>query len=147
MGYTASNDLTIRIHDIEATGLILDKAVSLGINNVMNGIQFTNAAIQKNPHEIFTEARQAAVRDAKTKAETIVAELGVKLGNIHSITEGSNSNRGNNLSGRGMPEMAMRSAMADSTSVPIASGENSYSVSVDIRWEIDQSSPSCSDPE
>lgn len=128
IGYSASNDLTIRIRDIEATGSILDKTVSLGINNVMNNIQFSNA----DPREILKEARKAAVRDARAKAETIVSELGVRLGPINSISEGSSET----------PTMGMRPRYAqaramESSSVPIASGENSYRVAVDISWVID----------
>lgn len=133
VGYTVSNDLTVRIRDIATTGTILDTAVSLGINDVTNGIQFTNT---KNPDDIYTEARKKAVRDAKTKAQTIVGELGVQLGKIYSISEGTS--KVDLVGGRGGVQQQMMSKSMSSSSVPIASGENSYSVVVDIRWEIEK---------
>lgn len=134
IGYSASNDITIRIYDLNKTGSILDTAVDLGINNIMNGIQFTNTPQQTQ--DFLAQARREAVRNAKSKAETIADELGVTLGKIQSISEGSNGD--DRPSPPYMMETMARSAGGGS--VPVASGENSYSVTVDIRWEINQES-------
>ena len=134
-GYRASSHLTIRIRDIEKTGTVLDKAVSMGINHVIDNICFSIS----DPKDILQKARRKAVHDAKTKAETIVSELGCRLGRISCIsTESGHSYP--------MPPMQMqhgsRSVGFSQHSTPplptIATGENSYKVSVDITWEIIQ---------
>eukprot|EP00984_Skeletonema_dohrnii_P006619 scaffold2365_cov77-Skeletonema_dohrnii-CCMP3373.AAC.22 len=135
-GYRASSHLTIRIRDIEKTGTVLDKAVSIGINHVIDNICFSIS----DPNDILQKARRKAVHDAKTKAETIVSELGCRLGRISCIsTESGHSYP--------MPPMQMQQQMSRSVGFSqhstsplptIATGENSYKVSVDITWEIIQ---------
>jgi uncharacterized protein YggE len=136
-GYRASSDLTIRIRDIKRTGTVLDKAVSMGINIVMDKIQFSIS----DPTDILQEARRKAVHDAKTKAECIVAELGCRLGRISCIS--SASGHSNPMFIQQMQHRASKaeafSAYSSSPPPPIAAGENSYKVAVDITWEIDQS--------
>jgi uncharacterized protein YggE len=126
-GYTVSNNLAIRIRDLSSVGDILDQVVTLGVNTGGN-IQFAN----DNPKQAIVAAREAAMKDAIEKANTLANAAGVKLGKVLSITE-------NSRGGRPVPMMKARfaaEAMADS--VPVSAGENSYSVTVNIEWEIDQ---------
>jgi hypothetical protein len=126
-GYTVSNNLAICIRDLNSVGEILDQVVTLDVNTGGN-IQFAN----DNPKQAIVAARKAAMKDAIEKANTLANAAGVKLGKILSITE-------NSRGGRPVPMMKARfaaEAMADS--VPVAAGENSYSVTVSIEWEIDQ---------
>jgi uncharacterized protein YggE len=126
-GYTVSNNLAIRIRDLNSVGEILDQVVTLGVNTGGN-IQFAN----DNPKQAIVAARKAAIKDAIEKANTLANAAGVKLGKILSITE-------NSRGGRPVPMMKARfAAEAMSDSVPVAAGENSYSVTVNIEWEIDQ---------
>ncbi|MGA9575090.1 MAG: SIMPL domain-containing protein, partial [Lysobacterales bacterium] len=64
-GYTVRNSLTVRVRDISAVGKILDKSVSLGVNEGGN-ITFTNA----DPSAAITQARTRAVKNAIVKADT-----------------------------------------------------------------------------
>lgn len=126
-GYIVSNNLTIRIRDIDKAGEILDLSVTLGINSGGN-IQFTNA----DTSAVLKEARIMAVKDAVEKAQTLADAAGVKLGDILNISE--------NIS-RPMPigiAQARSLSVQEDASVPIASGENSYSVTVQMSWEISQ---------
>ena len=128
-GYTVSNNLTIRIRDLSSVGDILDQVVTLGVNTGGN-IQFAN----DNPKPAIIAAREAAVKAAIEKANTLANAASVKLGKILSISE-------NSRGGRPIPMMKARfvaESMSDSDSVPVAVGENSYSVTVNIEWEIDQ---------
>jgi uncharacterized protein YggE len=128
-GYTVSNNLAIRIRDLTTVGDILDQVVTLGVNTGGN-IQFAN----DNPKQAIVAAREAAMKAAIEKANTLANAAGVKLGKVLSITE-------NSRGGRPMPMMKARfvaESMSDSDSVPVAAGENSYSVTVNIEWEIDQ---------
>lgn len=128
-GYIVSNNLSVRIRDLAAVGDILDASVTLGVNNGGNLI-FTN----DNPDAAITEARTKAMKNAIDKAKTLSGAAEVELGKIVEISEQSY--------GQPQPIPMMRAAkmeMAmDSAAVPIAAGENTYRVSVNVTFEIDQ---------
>ena len=126
-GYIVSNNITIRIRDIEKAGSILDLSVTLGINSGGN-IQFTNS----DTSNILKEARMKAVKDAIEKAQTLADAANVKLGAILSISENSNRPRPIAIA------QARSLSVQEDASVPIASGENSYQVTVQMSWEISQ---------
>ena len=127
VGYTVRNSLVVRVRDISAVGVILDKSVSLGVNEGGN-ITFTN----DDPSEAITSARVKAMQHAIDKAKTLAAAAGVKTGQILEISEQS-------YNPRPMPmaraEMA-RGMSADA--VPVAAGENTYKVTVNVSFAIDQ---------
>lgn len=123
-GYSAGNALTIRVRDLSTVGAILDKTISLGVNQG-GDISFVNDDLKPS----LTEARKRAVADAMDKARTLAEAAGVKLGRILSIEEPS--------ARPGLVPMGklMRAAAADS-SVPVERGENSYSAAVTVVFEI-----------
>ncbi|KGF67094.1 membrane protein [Hoeflea sp. BAL378] len=129
VGYTVTNSLSVRIRDLSRLGAILDSSVSLGVNQGGDVI-FTN----DDQETIRDAARKDAIAKAKAKAEAMVETLGVSLGRITQVSE-------NSYSAPPVPmmraEMAMAAPKADS-SVPVASGENEYRVTVSVTWEIAQ---------
>lgn len=121
VGYQVSNSLEVRVRDIDAVGAVLDRAVSLGVNQD-GQIQWANA----DPREAEDAARRAAVKDALARARTLAEAAGVKLGKVLEITEQGGA--------APMPAMFRREAvMAAADSVPLATGENAYRVSVSLR--------------
>ena len=125
VGYQVSNMLTVRVRDLSRLGAILDQSVSLGVNQG-GDIRFSN----DNPDKVIEEARKSAVKAAFAKARTLADAAGVKLGRIVEITD---------TGGRPEPQPAMRMEMAKvADAVPVAAGENSYSVSVTVTFAIDQ---------
>ena len=127
IGYTVRNSLNVRVRDISIIGAVLDRSVTLGVNEGGN-IQFTNA----DPSAAIEQARIEAVKMAVAKANTLAGAAGVKTGKILEISEQS-------YSPRPVPMMAERRLMADSAkSVPVATGENTYSVTVNMSFAIDQ---------
>jgi uncharacterized protein len=126
VGYTVSNGLLVRVRDLEQVGAILDRSVSLGVNQGGN-IQFLN----DNPAAALEQARVAAVKDALQRAATLTAAAGVKSGRILEISEQSYQPRPMPMA-RGQMMMA-----AESSSVPIAEGENSYSVTVNMTLALE----------
>jgi uncharacterized protein YggE len=126
-GYSVRNSLTVRVRDINNVGAILDKSISLGVNEGGN-ISFTNS----DPSKAITQARALAVKDAIGKAGTLAKAAGVNTGDILDISEPSGSQRP-------MPMARSAMMMAESSdSVPIASGENTYTVSVNVSFAIKQ---------
>jgi len=125
-GYTVRNSLTVRIRDIDAVGAILDQSVSLGVNDGGN-ITFTNA----DPSAAIAEARTTAVHDAIARADTLAAAAGVKRGRLLEISEQT-------YNPRPVPMMEMAMSRAADAAPPVAVGENTYNVSVNVTYAIEQ---------
>ncbi|MGB7286009.1 MAG: SIMPL domain-containing protein [Salaquimonas sp.] len=128
IGYTVSNNLTVLIRDLAAVGDILDRSVTLGVNNG-GQIQFGN----DNPKEAIAAARAEAMKDAIARADTLLEAAGASRGKILDINESFQNPRPMPMAkGRMMAE----AAMADS--VPVEGGQNAYSITVSVSWEINQ---------
>ena len=126
-GYQVTNGLSVRVRDLKKLGEILDSSVKLGINQG-GDIAFTN----DNPKATVSEARKAAVADAVEKAKTLTEAAGVKLGRIITITE-------NMQRPMPVPQTMMRaSMMKEADSVPVATGENTYNVVVNVTFALEQ---------
>lgn len=124
VAYAVRNSLAVRVRELDKLGGILDAAVTLGVNEG-GGVRFENA----DPSSALEVARALAVKDALAKAEGIAAAAGVELGGILSIQEGYSRPQP-------QPMMAARSALAEA--VPVAAGENTYQVTVNLRVAIKQ---------
>lgn len=120
-GYTAVNQLSVRVRDLAALGTTLDAAIGDGANT-LNGVQFGIST----PAPLLDQARQAAVTDARHRAEIFATAAGVTLGPVLTVTEGAGYTP--------QPQFA-RAAMS---STPVEAGELSLSASVTITWEIQQ---------
>jgi uncharacterized protein len=118
-GFTASNQLSIRLRDLSRMGEVLDAAVSDGANT-LNGVSFDLST----PRPLQDQARRAAVADAIARATLLADAAQVKLGAITSITEG-----GGDVGGQPM----MRASMEKT---PIAIGEVEVSQSVTVVFAI-----------
>jgi len=127
VGYTVRNSLNVRVRDIGSLGEILDKSVTLGVNEGGN-ISFTN----DDPSAAITEARILAMKDAFSKAKTLAEAGGVKVGKLLEISEQS-------FNPRPMPMVRAERSMAMSAdAVPVATGENTYRVNVNVTYAIDR---------
>ncbi len=120
--YQVTNTLSVRVRDMARTGELLDKAVSLGVNQG-GDVSFANA----DPSKALTEARKRAVADAIAKAKTLAEAAGVQLGRVLEITDQA-------VSPAPMPITAKAFARADT--VPVEGGENSYNVQVTVTFEL-----------
>ena len=127
VAYVVRNSLSVRVRDISAVGEILDTSVKLGVNEGGN-IVFTN----DDPSAAITQARILAVQDAMAKANTLAEAAGVATGKLLEISEQTHQPRP-------MPMAAAEMNMARSKgAVPIATGENTYRVTVNVSYAIDQ---------
>lgn len=121
-GFSASNQLTVRVRELNDLGVLLDAVVQEGANTFA-GLRFS----LQDPASALADARAVAVRDAMMKAGQIADAAEVTLGPVLSITENG-----------GMPRpvnMEMSTARM-SDSVPVVAGEVSLSVSVSMRFAI-----------
>lgn len=127
IGYEVANTLTLKVRDLDALGGLIDRSVKLGVNQG-GQISFTN----DNPDAAVTEARKAAVAEALAKAKTLTEAAGVRLGRILEINENAI---------RPMPQPMMRMAAAKemaADAVPVATGENTYRVTVNMTFGLEQ---------
>lgn len=87
-GYQVRNSLSVKLDDVDKVSEILDTAVAAGANEVQS-VQFT----AKDSKEQYDKALEAAVADAKAKAEVLAKAAGIK-GNlvVSNITEASYNN-------------------------------------------------------
>lgn len=123
--YRVTNALSVRLRDTDKIGAVLDKLVTVGSNRV-SGVGFEVS----NAKAMLDKAREDAVKDALRKAKVYAASAGVVLGRVLTINEGG--------SYVPQPKMMMRAAMEDSGSaVPIASGEQELTASVNLTIEIE----------
>lgn len=123
VGYRAENMVQVRVTDLDALGEILDAAVQAGGNQI-HGIHFevSDAA------ELQAQARDAAVANAREKAEQLVTAAGAELGEVVTITE---------TEGGPGPLVRMEAAQADvAASVPIEAGTQEIEVRVDVTWRL-----------
>lgn len=120
-GFTARNELTLRITDLEGFPELLDLLVSDDAANTFGGIRFGLA----DPQAAEDDALTAAVADARRKAELLASAAGASLGEVLSITEGG--------AFAPRPEMMMRmDAESVSSGVPVSPGEVEITASVTL---------------
>lgn len=122
--YVVSNQLTIRLRDIDRLGDLLAAVVESG-SNQLGSLAFGNT----DSDRLLDEARTRAVANARHKASLYAEAAGGKLGHVVSITEG----------GASPPVPMMRGAMmAEMAAVPVAAGENEYRAVVNVVFELVQ---------
>ena len=128
VGYTVSYDLKLTVRKLDRMAVILDKVVQAGANRSMN-ISFGCSKLD----ELMDQARAKAVADARKRAELYVtgASAGARLGDVLGI-----SDTPHHLPGPMFPVDA-RLVKEGRASLPIAQGERELSVTVTIRWAID----------
>ncbi len=118
-GFQASNQVTVRIRDIEKLPTVLDRAITAGANE-MSGIEF----VVSEQSKLLDQARDDAIADARRKAELYTKAAGAKLGRVVSITEEASAPPPR-------PIQAMRAG-----AVPIAPGEQTLRAIVTVSYEL-----------
>jgi len=79
--YSVDNTVYITVRDLSKMGEVLSTMVTQGANNIY-GISFDVADREK----AMSEARLAAVADAKLQAEELAAAAGVKVGKVMNLS-------------------------------------------------------------
>jgi uncharacterized protein len=127
-GYSVMNSLGVRVRDLAKLGEIIDQSVTLGVNQG-GDITFT----KDDDTALLEEARKNAMANALAKAKTLATAGGVSTGRILEISEQS-------FQPQPIPMMRAEMAMAKSAdaAVPVAAGENTYRVNVNVTFEIKQ---------
>jgi uncharacterized protein YggE len=125
-GYQATNTVALRIRKIDQTGKLLDTLVQVGANQI-SGPNF----IVENNAAALDEARVAAVKAGRARAELYAGAAGLKVRRIVSISEGGAFDPG--------PRPMMMKASMDSAPAapPVAPGEVALNVNVTMTFELE----------
>lgn len=127
-GFFVSNIATVKIRNIDDTGVLIDSAVQAGGDLArVDGLRFTI----DDPSALQDQARKLAMAEAKQKAETLATAAGVSLGSPLSISE----------SGGSFPiAFAEGGALAiadEAARTPITVGELEIQVRVQVVYELE----------
>lgn len=125
IGYTVSNQLSVRVRDLDDLGETMDALVEAG-GNTFSGLRFglDDDRAAKN------EARRLAMAEAITRAELYASAAGYEVARIVTLSESGGY--------QPQPMMMARAEMAMDAATPIASGEVSYSMTVNVTFELRQ---------
>ena len=123
-GYQASNTVNLRLRGLGKAGNVLDALVKQGANQI-NGPTFT----LDKPEAAMDEARANAVRNAQARADLYATATGLKVRRIVSISES-----GEMLQPPGPMMMMAPPDKPDST--PVAAGENTIGVDLNVVYEL-----------
>jgi uncharacterized protein YggE len=122
IGYDVSNTVTVSVRKLDTLGSLLDMMVSEGSNQIMFAIA--------DDEKLKDEARKLAVTDAERKAKLYAETARISLGQVMSLSEGTYQPPQPVPYGK-----AVRADAAESA-VPIAQGEQTVAIDVNIAWEI-----------
>ena len=123
--YAVDNTVYVTVRDLNKLGDLLDTVVQAGANTV-SSIQFDVADKDK----ALAPARDAAVKDANTKAQELASSAGVQLGDLISVSY------------QDVPvyplydSRAAVGAAAQAASVPIQPGQLTFTVTVNETYGI-----------
>jgi hypothetical protein len=85
IGYVAVNEIQVTLNDLGSVGVVLDKAISAGVNEVQ-GLTFTFSSTTLATLE--KQALQLALQDADSQAKATATTLGVEIIGPISVTPG-----------------------------------------------------------
>ena len=122
--YHLSHSIQVTLHDLGRVGELLAAVIGAGANTI-SGVEFT----VKDPGALVEEARQAALQDAKAKAERMAETLGIAVGQPILVEE----------IGGGYATSAERAsgvAAQDVAAPPVSPGSFSVSVSVQVVYML-----------
>lgn len=81
-GYDVSQTIQVKVRDLNKAGTLFTAIGATGVQNI-NGLDFS---VDK-PETVKAQAREKAIADAKTKAQALADQLGVKIVRITSFYE------------------------------------------------------------
>lgn len=125
-GFRVTNVVEVKIRDLSKASKLIDDLVKSGANTIY-GLNFGFS----DPTAVMKQAREAAVKDAREKAEQLAGLNGVTLGSVLLVDDG----------GANVPPPVIEAKMANSTAQdvalpPINPGQQEVRVEVSVVYGI-----------
>ena len=124
VGFSVSNELSIKVRQIGKVGEILDSLIQAGATD-SGSVQF----LHSNMSQSLDQARQAAMADARRKAAVYAQSAGLKLGSVAWVTE---------VPAYAPPMPMAGRAYAAAAPVPISAGTDTLNVEITVGFEVTQ---------
>jgi uncharacterized protein YggE len=120
IGYSASNSVSVTVRRLADAGALIDRAVAAGANRVEGP-----SLDREDATALYRKALEAAIADARAKAETIAAGSGLTLGRVSQVSETTSE----------PPVRATKDALAVGSSTPIEAGAAGLEATVTVTYE------------
>lgn len=121
-GYQVANQVNVLVRDLDKVGQLLEDVVAAGANSIY-GITFGVA----DPSDAQSQARAAAVADAKKRADELAQAAGLTLGRVLSISEGGSQS---------IPYYDGAQFAAGKGGAPVQFGTTDIAVDVQVTYEL-----------
>lgn len=121
-GYTVTNVFEVKVRRIADLGPLLERLVASGTNSV-TGIAFDVSDAEKRRDE----ARVAAVKAARARADLLAEAAGERIVRVLAMTESSD---------HPMPRVFAKAALAGDRAVPVEPGTKTISATVTMTFEL-----------
>lgn len=123
VGYSVSNEVGVKVRQIAKVGEVLDALIAAGATDA-GSVQF----LHSDPSEALDRARQAAMADARRKAELYAQAAGLNLAGVAWITEEPGY----------IPPLTHGAprALAATPAVPISPGEDTLRAQITVGFEV-----------
>ena len=119
-----SNQVRIKVTDLNKTGTVLAAALKAGANTV-GGIEFSVL----DPVALQTQARNKAIADAQAKATQLATGFGAKLGPVRNVNEYSGP-------ASPAPRYDASAGIGGGGQVPVSPGQFTVTVEVQASYDI-----------
>jgi uncharacterized protein len=123
IGYTATNSVTAQIDELAEAGDVVDAAVGAGANQV-----YGPSLGREDRDGLYRQALEAAVSEAKAKAQTLADASGASVGQVVKLVEGSAVEPPIPLYERGVA--------ADAAATPIQPGTEKIEATVTVTFAL-----------
>lgn len=128
IGYSLNQTLSLKVRDLTKTDEVLDRAIASGANQVGQLTFDLDDASQ-----VKVQARAAAFKKAKQKAQEMASAAGVSLGRVVTFSESSNP-----IYPMAYANFAMKAESGDASISPsVEPGTKELLVNVSVTYEIE----------
>ena len=127
--YTVTNSLEVKLTDLTMVSQVINKAGSLGANQI-NNVRFTNEHADQIKENLIKEAVHNGQRAAQAAAEA----AGSQLGAVKEIDISGTSPSYNRVYGAALSLRSVNKMEGDST--PVEAGTNTLSQSVNLTYYL-----------
>lgn len=125
VGYRAQHSVTVKVRRLDDLSAVVGAGVDAGSNQVtIDSIGLGLA----DPTAVESEAREAAVADARRKGAELAGHAGARLGSVLALSE---------VGIGAVQPRAFKLAAADVGGMPIEVGEETVTISVEVTFALD----------